>query len=82
MGQASPAFRRNDFVKDLEGLGISCDDIEGMRVRIGSNGDVAVDGIEDRAVREQVQKLIDEKYGDRMYQVLHRDCGQRGESAL
>ncbi len=58
----------DDFVKDLEGMGISRDDIEGMRVRIGSNGDVAVDGIEDRAVREQVQKLIDEKYGDRMYQ--------------
>ena len=58
----------DDFVKDLEGMGISRDDIEGMRVRIGSNGDVAVDGIENRAVREQVQKLIDEKYGDRMYQ--------------
>lgn len=58
----------DDFVKDLEGMGISRDDIEGMRVRIGSNGDVSVDGIEDRAVREQVQKLIDEKYGDRMYQ--------------
>ena len=57
-----------DFVKDLEGMGISGDDIEGMRVRIGSNGDVAVDGIEDETVREQVQKLIDEKYDDRMYQ--------------
>lgn len=57
-----------DFVKELEGMGISGDDIEGMRVRIGSSGDVTVDGIEDRAVREQVQKLIDEKYGDRMYQ--------------
>ncbi len=58
----------DDFVKDLEGMGISGDDIEGMRVRIGSNGDVAVDGIEDETVREQVQKLIDEKYDDRMYQ--------------
>ena len=58
----------DDFVKDLEEMGIFRDDIEGMRVRIGSNGDVTVDGIEDRAVREQVQKLIDEKYGDRMYQ--------------
>ena len=56
-----------DFVKELEGMGISRDAIEGMRVRIGSNGDVRVDGIEDEAVREQVQKLIDEKYGDRMY---------------
>ena len=56
------------FVKELEGRGISRNDIEGMRVRIGSNGNVAVDGIEDSAVREQVQKLIDEKYGDQMYQ--------------
>ncbi len=56
-----------DFAKDLEGMGISRDDIEGIRVRIGSNGDVAVDGIEDEAVREQVQKLTDEKYSDRMY---------------
>ncbi|MBD5474780.1 MAG: hypothetical protein HDR17_02175 [Lachnospiraceae bacterium] len=56
-----------DFVKELEGMGISSDDIEGMRVRIGSNGEVTVDGIEDEAVREQVQKLIDEKYSDRMY---------------
>ncbi len=58
----------DDFVKDLESMGISRDDIEGMQVRIGSNGDVSVDGIEDEGVREQVQKLIDEKYGDRMYQ--------------
>ena len=58
----------DDFVKDLEGMGISRDDIEGMRVRIGSSGDVSVDGIEDGTIREQVQKLIDEKYGDRMYQ--------------
>ena len=58
----------DDFVKDLEGMGISREDIEGMRVRIGSSGDVSVDGIEDGAVREKVQKLIDEKYGDRMYQ--------------
>lgn len=56
------------FVKELEGRGISRDDIEGMRVRIGSNGDVTVNGIEDEAVREQVQKLIDEKYSDQMYQ--------------
>ena len=57
-----------DFVKELEGMGISRDDIEGMRVRIRSNGDVTVDGIEDEAVREQVQKLIEKKYSDQMYQ--------------
>ncbi|MCI8785615.1 MAG: hypothetical protein HFI84_03020 [Eubacterium sp.] len=57
-----------NFVKELEGRGISCNDIEGMRIRIGSNGDVAVDGIEDETVREQVQKLAAEKYSDRMYQ--------------
>lgn len=57
-----------DFVKELEGMGISRDDIEGMRVRIGSNGDVTVDGIEDETVREQVQKLLEKKYSDQMYQ--------------
>ncbi len=57
----------DDFVKELEGMGVSRDDLEGMRVRIGSNGDVTVDGIEDEAVREQVQKLIDKKYSDKMY---------------
>ena len=57
-----------DFVKELEGMGISRDEIEGMRVRIGGGGDVTVDGIEDETVREQVQKLIDEKYSDQMYQ--------------
>ena len=57
-----------DFVKDLEGMGISSDDIEGMRVRIESNGDVTVDGIGDETVREQVQKLIEKKYSDQMYQ--------------
>lgn len=61
------SFSEN-FVKELESRGISRDDIEGMRVRIGSNGDVTVDGIEDKTVRDQVQKLIDEKYSDRMYQ--------------
>ncbi|MCM1499095.1 MAG: hypothetical protein NC124_11585 [Clostridium sp.] len=57
-----------DFVKGLEGRGISRDNIEGMHIKIGSNGNVTVDGIEDEAVREQVKKLIDEKYSDRMYQ--------------
>lgn len=56
-----------DFVKELEDIGISSRDIEGMRVRIGSNGNVTVDGIEDETVRKQVEKLIDKKYGDQMY---------------
>ena len=56
-----------DFVKDLEDRGVSREDIEGMRVRIRSNGDVAVDGIEDENIREQVQKLVSEKYSDKMY---------------
>ena len=56
-----------DFVKDLEDRGVSREDIEGMRVRIRSNGDVAVDGIEDENIREQVQKLVREKYSDKMY---------------
>lgn len=57
----------DEFVKELKGMGISRDDIEGMRVRIAGNGDVAVDGIEHESVREQVQKLIEEKYSDQMY---------------
>ena len=56
-----------DFMKDLEDRGVSREDIEGMRVRIRSNGDVAVDGIEDENIREQVQKLVREKYSDKMY---------------
>lgn len=55
------------FVKDLEDRGVSREDIEGMRVRIRSNGDVVVDGIEDENIREQVQKLVREKYSDKMY---------------
>ena len=57
-----------DFMKDLEDRGVSREDIEGMRVRIRSNGDVAVDGIEDENIREQVQKLVEKKYSDKMYQ--------------
>ena len=57
-----------DFVKEMEGMGISCDDIEGMHVRIGSNGTVTVDGITDKTIRERVQKLVNEKYSDKMYQ--------------
>ncbi len=56
------------FVKELEGMGISRDDIEGMQVRIGSDGTVTVDGIEDETAREQVQKLVEKKYSDKMYQ--------------
>ena len=56
------------FVKELEGMGISREDIEGMQVRIGSNGTVTVDGIEDETVRQQVQKLVEKKYSDKMYQ--------------
>ena len=56
-----------DFMKDLEDRGVSREDIEGMRVRIRSNGDVAVDGIEDENIRDQVQKLVSEKYSDKMY---------------
>ncbi len=56
-----------NYRKDLEDRGVSREDIEGMRVRIRSNGDVAVDGIEDENIREQVQKLVREKYSDKMY---------------
>ena len=56
-----------NYRKDLEDRGVFREDIEGMRVRIRSNGDVAVDGIEDENIREQVQKLVREKYSDKMY---------------
>lgn len=57
----------DEFNMDLDGMGIFREDIEGMQVRIGSDGTVTVDGIEDEAVREQVQKLIEEEYSERMY---------------
>ena len=57
-----------DFVKDLESKGISRDELEGMQIKIESNGNVTVSGIEGKEVREQVQKLVEEKYSDRMYQ--------------
>ncbi len=57
-----------EFVRELERQGISKDDIEGMNVRISGSGAVTVDGIKDEAVRKQVESLIQEKYGDPMYQ--------------
>lgn len=57
----------DDFVKELEGMGISREDIEGMQIRIGGDGTVTVDGIEEETVREQMQKLVGKKYGDKMY---------------
>lgn len=49
----------DEFVKELEAMGISREEIEGMWVRIRSNGTVTVDGIEDEAVWEQAQKLVE-----------------------
>lgn len=57
-----------EFVQELERQGISKDDIEGMNVRISGSGAVTVDGIKDEAVRKQVESLIEEKYGNQMYQ--------------
>ena len=56
-----------EFIKDLEDRGISAKDIEEMRVKIASDGTVTVEGIEDEAVRKQVESLIDEKYKDQLY---------------
>jgi len=56
----------DEFVKELESMGISRDDIEGMRVRIGSDGTVTVDRIEEEDVRKQVQKSA-EKCSDQLY---------------
>ena len=58
----------DEFAKELESMGISREDIEGMQIRIGSNGTVTVDGIKDETVRKQVQKLVEKKYSGKMYQ--------------
>lgn len=56
----------SEFTGELENRGISANDIEGMRVRIASDGTVTVEGIEDETVRKQVESLL-EKYKDRLY---------------
>lgn len=56
-----------EFTRELENRGISSEDIEGMSVKIASDGTVTVEGIEDEAVRKQVESLIDEKYKDQLY---------------
>ena len=57
----------SEFIGELENRGISAEDIEGMRIKIASDGTVNVEGIEDEAVRKQVESLIDEKYKDQLY---------------
>lgn len=63
---------KNDFSKEftneLEKEGISQDDVEGMQIKISSDGTVTVDGIEDEEVKKQLENLIEKKYGDRLYQ--------------
>lgn len=55
------------FVNELQDKGISLNDIEGMHIKIGSDGTVMVDGIENQAIRKQIEKLIEEKYSDQLY---------------
>ena len=57
-----------EFASELENAGISQEDVEGMQVKIASNGTVTVEGIENEAVKKQVENLVEEKYGDRLYQ--------------
>ena len=57
----------NEFTGELEKRGIPAEDIEGMSVKITSDGTVTVEGIEDEAVRRQVENLINEKYKDQLY---------------
>lgn len=54
------------FVKEMEERGISSKDAEEMCVKIGSDGTVTVEGIEDEEIKEQMEKLV-KKYGDRLY---------------
>lgn len=56
-----------EFGKELESRGISKEDVEGMSIKIGSDGTVAVEGIGEEAVRKQVENLVKEKYGGRLY---------------
>ncbi len=55
------------FVKELQDKGISLSDIEGMYVKIGSDGTLIVDGIENQTTKKQVEDLIEEKYSDQLY---------------
>ena len=55
-----------EFVKEMEERGISSKDAEEMCVKIGSDGTVTVEGIEDEEIKEQMEKLV-KKYGDRLY---------------
>lgn len=56
-----------EFSDDLENMNISPQDLENMQVRIESNGTVSVEGVEDEAVKKQVESLITEKYSDQLY---------------
>lgn len=56
------------FCIELESMGISKEDVEGMQIKIASNGSVSVDGIENQEIKTQVENLIEKKYGDRLYQ--------------
>lgn len=49
-----------DFVKDLESKGISRDELEGMQIKIESNGNVTVSGIEDKEVRRYLKGVTGE----------------------
>lgn len=56
-----------EFIREIENMDISQEDIEGMCVKIESDGTIDVEGIEDEAIREQVERLVEKKYSDQMY---------------
>lgn len=65
-GELKNSFSK-EFAEELESVGISADDIDGMTVKIESDGTVTVEGLKDEALKRQVEKLVREKYGSRMY---------------
>ncbi len=55
-----------EFMEELKDLGISQDDVEGMRIKIESDGTVLAEGIADDRVKTQVEQLVRKKYGEQM----------------
>lgn len=55
------------FSKELENYGINQEELEGLQIKIESNGKITVSGIEDKNVQKQVEELAG-KHKDELYQ--------------
>lgn len=56
-----------NFSKELENQGITKNELEGLQIKIESNGKITVSGIDDKNVQKQVEELAG-KYKDEFYQ--------------